>query len=86
MKFKSVVKGLDFNSYALFPTFIFLHFLTILALLPSTPTSNVKAVIPLNDPVVVTERMYNNPITHVGPELEDTILPYIVHLREKKIF
>ena len=53
---------------------------------PSTPSSNVKAVIPLNDPVVVTERMYNNPITHVGPELEDTILPYIVHLREKKIF
>ena len=51
---------------------------------PSIPTSEVKAVIPLNDPIVFTERMYNNPITHVGPELEDVILPYTIHLRKKK--
>ena len=53
---------------------------------PSIPTSEVKAVIPLNDPVVLTERMYNNPITHVGPELEDVILPYTIHLRKKNNF
>ena len=53
---------------------------------PSIPTTDVKAVIPLNDPIVVTERMYNNPITHVGPELEDVILPYTIHvLRRSKI-
>ena len=50
---------------------------------PSKPTTDVKAVIPLNDPVVITERMYNNPITHVGPELEDVILPYTIHLKKK---
>ena len=50
---------------------------------PSIPTSDVKAVIPLNDPVVITERMYNNPVTHVGPELEDVILPVVIHLKKR---
>lgn len=49
---------------------------------PSIPTVSNKAVIPLNDPVVITERMYNNPITHVGPELEDVILPVTIHLKK----
>ena len=49
---------------------------------PSIPTSSNKAVIPLNDPIVITERMYNNPITHVGPELEDVLLPVTIHLKK----
>lgn len=47
---------------------------------PSKPTTDVKAVIPLNDPVVITERMYNNPKTHVGPPPESIILPVTIHL------
>jgi hypothetical protein len=51
---------------------------------PSKPTTDVKAVIPINDPVVITERMYNNPITHVGPALENVILPITIHLKSRK--
>ena len=50
---------------------------------PYSPTLDNKAVVPLSDPIVITERMYNNPITHVGPYLPDVILPTIIHLRRK---
>ena len=50
---------------------------------PYIPNSENKAVIPISDPIVITERMYNNPITNVGPYLSDVILPIIVHLRKK---
>ena len=50
---------------------------------PYSPTLDNKAVVPLSDPIVITERMYNNPITHVGPYLPDVILPTIIHLRGK---
>ena len=50
---------------------------------PSKPTTDNKAVIGLQDPIVIAERMYNNPITHVGPYLDDVILPVVIHLKKK---
>ena len=48
---------------------------------PSTTTSEHKTFIPLKDPVVFTERMYNSPITHVGPDPSEAIMPMVLHLR-----
>lgn len=50
---------------------------------PSKPTTDNKAVIGLQDPIVIAERMYNNPITHVGPYLDDVLLPVVIHLKKK---
>ena len=50
---------------------------------PSKPTTDNKAVIGLQDPIVIAERMYNNPETHVGPYLDDVILPVVIHLKKK---
>jgi hypothetical protein len=50
---------------------------------PSKPSSDNKAVIGLQDPIVVAERMYNNPETHVAPYLDDVILPVVIHLKKK---
>ena len=50
---------------------------------PSKPSSDNKAVIGLQDPIVIAERMYNNPETHVGPNLDDVILPIVIHLKKK---
>ena len=50
---------------------------------PSKPTADNKAVIGLQDPIVLAERMYNNPETHVGPYLSDVILPVVIHLKKK---
>jgi hypothetical protein len=37
--------------------------------------------IPFDDPVGITERLYDNPLTHVGPEPTDIIPPYVIHIR-----
>ena len=50
---------------------------------PSKPSTDNKAVIGLQDPIVIAERMYNNPETHVGPNLDDVILPVVIHLKKK---
>jgi hypothetical protein len=50
---------------------------------PSKPSADNKAVIGLQDPIVIAERMYNNPETHVGPYLDDVILPIVIHLKKK---
>jgi len=50
---------------------------------PSSTTSEHKAFIPLKDPVVFTERMYNSPITHVGPDPSEVIMPIVLHMRRK---
>ena len=39
--------------------------------------------IPLKDIVVIIERMYNNPVTHVGPDPSEVVLPVILHMRYK---
>jgi hypothetical protein len=50
----------------------------------SSPTYELTSgFIPLNDIVVLIERMYNNPDTHVGPDPSEVILPIIVHMRYK---
>ena len=51
--------------------------------IPSSTTSEHKAFIPLKDPVVFTERMYNSPITHVGPDPNEVIMPIVLHMRRK---
>ena len=50
---------------------------------PYIPSLDTKAVVPLSNPIVITERMYNNPITNVGPYLPDVILPTIIHMVKK---
>jgi len=50
---------------------------------PATTTSEHKAFIPLKDPVVITERMYNSPITHVGPDPSEVIMPIVIHMRRR---
>ena len=52
---------------------------------PNIPSSDKPTFIPFNDTIVITERMYNNPITHVGPSLDDVILPFTIHLNSKDI-
>ena len=37
--------------------------------------------IPLKDIVVLIERMYNHPQTHVGPDQSEVVLPIIIHMR-----
>ena len=39
--------------------------------------------IPLKDIVVLIERMYNHPQTHVGPDQSEVVLPIIIHMRYK---
>ena len=48
--------------------------------IPNYPSNN-DSFIPLSNPVSITERMYNNPITHVGPYYKDIIMPYVIHTR-----
>ena len=48
----------------------------------SSPTDGfTTGFIPLKDIVVLIERMYNNPETHVGPDPSEVILPLILHMR-----
>ena len=44
-------------------------------------SSDHKAFISLQDPVALTERMYNSPITHVGPDPSEVIMPVVIHMR-----
>ena len=48
----------------------------------SSPTDGfTTGFIPLKDIVVLIERMYNNPLTHVGPDPSEVVLPVILHMR-----
>ena len=51
--------------------------------IPTYPNNEIEAFIPISNSIAITERMYDNPNTHVGPYLNDVILPYIVHIRPK---
>ena len=47
-----------------------------------SPTDSLSTgFIPLKDIVVIIERMYNNPVTHVGPDPSEVVLPIILHMR-----
>ena len=37
--------------------------------------------IPIADPIGITERLYDNPLTHVGPEPSSVVPPYVIHVR-----
>jgi len=54
---------------------------TCLEVSSSATDGFTKGFIPLKDIVVLIERMYNNPVTHVGPDPSEVILPLIVHMR-----
>lgn len=45
------------------------------------PTSLGEPFIPIDDPVGITERLYDNPMTHVGPEPSSVVHPYVIHIR-----
>ena len=47
------------------------------------PTVKSNAFIPYEDPIAITERMYNNPETHAGPDLSTVILPVVIHIKKK---
>ena len=50
--------------------------------IPSTFNKNIP-FIPYDDVVIIAERMYNNPVTHVGPDKDSVILPIVLHFRRK---
>ena len=54
---------------------------TCLEVSSSATDGFTKGFIPLKDIVVLIERMYNNPVTHVGPDPSEVILPLILHMR-----
>ena len=47
----------------------------------SIPYSPGDAFIPLDDPVAITERLYDNPLTHVGADSSSVVAPYVIHIR-----
>ena len=50
--------------------------------IPNTFNKNIP-FIPYDDVVIIAERMYNNPVTHVGPDKDSVILPIVLHFRKK---
>jgi hypothetical protein len=46
-------------------------------------TIDGEGFIPLKDTVVLTERMYNNPLTHVGPDPNEVIMPIVIHMKRR---
>ena len=54
---------------------------------PSSATKSfTTGFIPLKDIVVLTERMYNHPDTHVGPDPSEVVLPIAIHMRGGFVF
>lgn len=49
--------------------------------IPSNPS--LDAFIPLENPIAITERSYDNPITHVGPNPSDIIMPVVIHIKKR---
>jgi len=47
----------------------------------SVPYLPGDAFIPMNDPVSITERLYDNPLTHVGANSNSVVAPYVLHVR-----
>ena len=48
--------------------------------IPFYPGLKNNPFIPINNPIAVTERMYNNPVSHVGPYLGQVVLPLVAHV------
>lgn len=51
--------------------------------IPYSPSLNKSSFVSAETPISVTERLYNNPYTHVGPYYADIILPIII--RKQKL-
>jgi len=52
--------------------------------IPSTATlENYELFIPLSHPIGFAERMYDNPISFVGPSVEEIVMPIHLHIKRK---
>ena len=52
--------------------------------IPSIATAdNYQLFIPLSHPIGFAERMYDNPISHVGPSVEEIVMPVHIHIKKK---
>ena len=47
------------------------------------PYMPVSAFIPLDNPTALMERLYDNPLTHVGADNASIVAPYIIHMRNE---
>ena len=48
---------------------------------PAAPTPAQRLVLGTASPAVFIERMYLHPRTHSGPDVAETVLPWLVHVR-----
>jgi len=52
--------------------------------IPSAATAdNFRLYIPLSHPIGFAERMYDNPISHVGPSATEIVMPVHLHIKRK---
>jgi hypothetical protein len=52
--------------------------------IPSSATAdNFRLYIPLSHPIGFAERMYDNPISHVGPSATEIVMPVHLHIKRK---
>ena len=51
---------------------------------PFEPTAeNYQLYIPLSHSVGFAERMYDNPISHVGPAVDEVAIPILIHVKKR---